>query len=170
MEVLKRLLWLMSVLVLIAAGCGVEEADSADSPTKETFHDSENNTEINSQSPTNALDTSLYEGVWKYHFEENDENSGGYIVTLKPTGETTGVFAVKVQELSPGAAFINGSEGTIDLSSGKGTYEFDGDANDNAGLVEIELANGEIIYKKKMYTQNPGRFNEDLEVNLKKEQ
>ncbi|PAE25796.1 hypothetical protein [Bacillus sp. 7894-2] len=116
------------------------------------------------------MDTSLYVGVWKYHFEENDENSGGYIVTLKSTGETTGVFDVEVQEQSPGAAFINGSGGTIGLSSGKGTYEFDGDANDNAGLVEIELANGEIIYRKKMYTKNSGRFNEDIEVNLKKEQ
>jgi hypothetical protein len=77
-------------------------------------------------------------------------------------------FEVEVMELTPKATFINGNEGVADLSSGKGSYEFSEDANGNSGKVEIELTPEGIIYRKTMYTANPGRFNQDEEVELTK--
>lgn len=121
----------------------------------------------------NANDTkdlSSYTGVWVHHFEEGNENSGGYFVTLSPFEGSTESFNVEVREMTPGATFINGSESVIGLDTGKGFYEFMEDANGNSGMVEIELADDGIIYRKKMYTNNPGRFNEDLEVKITKKQ
>lgn len=115
-------------------------------------------------------DLSSYTGVWVHHFEEGNENSGGYFVTLSPFEGSTESFNVEVKEMTPGATFINGSESVIGLDTGKGFYEFMEDANGNSGMVEIELAGNGIIYRKKMYTNNPGRFNEDIEVKITQRQ
>jgi hypothetical protein len=109
---------------------------------------------------------SSYVGVWRHYFEENDENSGGYSISLQPREGSNELFDIVIRELTPGGTFINGSESSIGLEDGKAFYEFMADANENSGMVEIELAPDGIIYKKTMYTTNPGRFNEDLEVKL----
>ncbi len=131
--------------------------------TKNTQTAKETSSAATSFDPNNP---ESYAGVWKYNFKENDENSGGYIVKLEPIDGSSDLFNVLVEEFTPGATFINGSESTIGLSTGIGRYEFMHDANDNSGMVEIEIAEEGIIYRKKMYTSNPGRFNEDLEVML----
>ena len=122
------------------------------------------------ENTNDTKDLSSYAGVWVHHFEEGNENSGGYFVTLSPFEGSTESFNVEVREMTPGATFINGSESVIGLDTGKGFYEFMEDANGNSGMVEIELADDGIIYRKKMYTNNSGRFNEDIEVKMTKKQ
>ncbi|WP_078551612.1 hypothetical protein [Bacillus alkalicellulosilyticus] len=121
-------------------------------------------------SEVNQSNLTSYDGVWVHYFTEGDENSGGYFITLTQRADSKETFDVDIKEMTPGATFINGSESTIGLGTGLGVYEFMWDANDNSGMVEIELAGDEIIYRKTMYTTNPGRFNEDLEISLTKKQ
>lgn len=145
-----------------------EPAENKDSEIEDGKEDKEATSE--NENANSTKDLSSYTGVWVHYFEEGNENSGGYFVTLSPFEGSTESFNVEVKEMTPGATFINGSESVIGLDTGKGFYEFMEDANGNSGMVEIELAGDGIIYRKKMYTNNPGRFNEDIEVKITQKQ